>query len=71
MRKVTALLLSGSVLHRTAVSNTTPRFDGQWGVSITAMKSDCVGTYPYPMLIANGDRANGRPRAIVVSGRVG
>ena len=70
MSKVAALLVSICVLLRTGVSYAAPRFDGQWSVSITTTKGDCVASYRYPMLIANGVLANGGALAIVVSGRV-
>jgi hypothetical protein len=47
-----------------------PRYDGTWSVSIVTRKGDCIASYRYPMLIANGVLANAGALAINVSGRV-
>ena len=47
-----------------------PRYDGLWSVSIVTTKGDCVASYRYPMLIANGVLANGGALALNVSGKV-
>ena len=41
-----------------------------WSVSIVTKKGDCIASYRYPMLIANGVLANGGAIAIDVRGRV-
>jgi hypothetical protein len=64
-----ALMVSSAVCVATP-GFAVPRYDGLWSVSIVTTKGDCVASYRYPMLIANGVLANGGLLPITVSGKV-
>jgi hypothetical protein len=69
--KLTAAALVASTAALTATQAfAVARYDGLWSVSITTTKGDCIASYRYPMLIANGVLANGGAIAIDVRGRV-
>ncbi len=63
-------LIAGSIALAPRASTALPRFDGLWSVSIVTTKGDCIASYRYPMLIANGVLANGGALALDVRGRV-
>jgi hypothetical protein len=67
----TAALIAWSAAFAATPGFAIPRYDGLWSVSIVTKKGDCIASYRYPMLIANGLLANGGAIAINVSGRVG
>jgi hypothetical protein len=64
-----ALIASSAALAATP-SLAMPRYDGLWSVSIVTKKGDCIASYRYPMLIANGVLANGGAIAVDVHGKV-
>jgi hypothetical protein len=64
-----ALIAASTILSATQ-SFAAPRYDGLWSVSIVTVKGDCIASYRYPMLIANGVLANGGALPINVSGKV-
>ncbi len=69
-RGVFCALLAASATLTTTQSFAVPRYDGMWSVSIVTTKGDCIPSYRYPMLIANGVLANGGALPINVSGKV-
>jgi hypothetical protein len=64
------LMAASAALFTATTSFAIPRYDGMWSVSIVTKKGDCIGSYRYPMRIANGVLANGGDLAIDVNGKV-
>ena len=70
-RRWTAIaLVAASVAAAATPGFAMPRYDGLWSVSIVTTKGDCIASYRYPMLIANGMLANGGMLPIEVRGHV-
>lgn len=69
-RSVFCALIAASATLTTTRSFAEPRYDGLWSVSVVTTKGDCIPSYRYPMLIANGVLGNGGALPINVSGKV-
>jgi hypothetical protein len=70
VRGAAGALVAASISLAASATTASPRYDGEWSVSIVTEKGDCDRGYRYPIRISNGTLANGGSDPFTISGRV-